>query len=106
MKFGRSPCTDHPGIGGGGIIVAVLMFCGDMAPHDAVRAHVVAEPSLQPQVNELFQISSGEWLSSVQIILEVPMSKAVVFMGVVVSSFMNVKKRGPQGGTLCNSKAC
>ena len=25
------------------------------------------------------------------------MSKAVVFMGVVVSSFMNVKKRGPQG---------
>lgn len=53
------------GIGGGGIIVAVLMFCGDMAPHDAV-----------------------------------PMSKAVVFMGVVVSSFMNVKKRGPQGQAL------
>merc|ERR1719301_326648 len=53
------------GIGGGGIIVAVLMFCGDMAPHDAV-----------------------------------PMSKAVVFMGVVVSSLMNVKKRGPQGQAL------
>ena len=30
-------------------------------------------------------------------LVQVPMSKAVVFMGVVVSSFMNVKKRGPQG---------
>lgn len=53
------------GIGGGGIIVAVLMFFGDMAPHDAV-----------------------------------PMSKAVVFAGTVVSSGMNVRKRAPDGSPL------
>jgi uncharacterized membrane protein YfcA len=53
------------GIGGGGIIVAVLMFCGDMAPHDAV-----------------------------------PMSKAVVFAGTVVSSGMNMRKRAPDGSPL------
>lgn len=53
------------GIGGGGIIVAVLMFVGDLAPHDAV-----------------------------------PMSKAVVFAGVLVSSLMNVRKRGPNGQAL------
>lgn len=45
------------GIGGGGIIVAVLMFFGDLQPHEAV-----------------------------------PMSKAVVFAGVLVSSFLNAKK--------------
>lgn len=53
------------GIGGGGIIVAVLMFMGDMAPHDAV-----------------------------------PMSKAVVFAGAIVSSGMNMRKRGPDGRPL------
>lgn len=53
------------GIGGGGIIVAVLMFCGEMAPHDAV-----------------------------------PMSKAVVFAGTVVSSGMNMRKRAPDGSPL------
>lgn len=51
------------GIGGGGIIVAVLMFCGQMAPHDAV-----------------------------------PMSKAVVFAGVFVSSALNMYKTATTGG--------